>query len=179
MSFISSYLSITDSGATPTNLWYAEYSVDGGNNTGWNINTSNIIFCNFLNIRDSLASPTLTWYANTSTDSGNNLNWIFVNYYEVNAADTATFTDTQDVIFGQFGSVSESTTLTDTQSTVVSFVPQIAELLTLTDSESAIAVYVPTVTETITLVDAQIQRGWIKIDNSQNPNWVDINNYQG
>lgn len=179
MSFISDYLNITDSDVAPTNLWYAENSVNGGNNTGWNINTGNIIFCNYLDIQDSIASPTLTWYANTSTDNGNNLDWIFVNYHEVDAPDNITFEDTQDVIRNQFGSVSESTTLNDTQSAAVAFVPQIAELLTLTDSESAIAVYVPTVTDTITLVDILVQRGWIKIDSSQNPNWVDINNYQG
>jgi hypothetical protein len=179
MSFISSYLSITDSAAAPTNLWYAENSVNGGNNTGWNINTGIIIFCNYLDIQDSVASPTLTWYANTSTDSGNNLDWIFVNYHEVDAPDTFTLTDEQDATRSQFGAVSESATLTDTQSTVVDFAPQIAELLTLTDSESATAVYAPAVTDTITLVDVPVQRGWIKIANSQNPNWSDINNYQG
>jgi hypothetical protein len=179
MSFIRSYLSITDSAASPTSLWYAENSVNGGNNTGWNINTGIIIFCNYLNIQDSVASPTLTWYANTSTDSGNNLDWIFVNYYEVDASDTITLTDIQDATRTQFGSISESISFTDTQSAIFDFAPQIAESLTLTDSESAIAVYVPTVADTITLVDAPVQRGWIKIVNSQNPNWVDINNYQG
>lgn len=94
-------------------------------------------------------------------------------------AETITLTDTRTGIRGQFGSVADSITLTNTQAAIAAFAPQIAELLTLTELISIQSNLVGYIAETIVFSDAPIQRGWVKIINSQNPNWTDINNYQG
>lgn len=94
-------------------------------------------------------------------------------------AEAITLADSQAGIRGQFGTTTESITLTNTQDVLVAFAPQIAELLALTELISVQSNLVGYTAETIVFTDTQIQRGWIKINNSQTPNWTSIDDSQG
>jgi len=93
-------------------------------------------------------------------------------------AESITVADAQAGIRGQFGTTAEAITFTNTQAALAAFAPQVAELLTLTELISIQSNLVGYTAETIVFTDTQIQRGWIKIINSQTPNWTNINDYQ-
>jgi hypothetical protein len=108
----------------------------------------------------------------------------------VTVAESVTPNDTQSTQVAFVITTAESVTLTDTQNVIVAFAPQVAELLTLIELISIQSNLVGYTAETIIFTDTRIQRGWIKINDSQNanwtnignnqtPGWVDINNYQG
>ena len=99
--------------------------------------------------------------------------------FNVSNANTTTFTDTQAGIRGQFAAVSDSTTLTNTQSAIAAFAPRVSELFILTELISAQRSVVGNISENIIFTDAQIQRGWIQINNSQTPGWTSIDDSQG
>ena len=146
------------------------------------INNSSGVFVggDYFSLRDTNATPANTMYAGRNTTNvSNNTGWVFAALFIDSVAESNALTDAQIGTRGQFDSVSDSITLTNTQSAIAAFAPQVAELLTLTELISVQSNWVGYTAETITLVDAQIQRGWVKINNSQNPNWVDVNNYQG
>jgi hypothetical protein len=79
-------------------------------------------------------------------------------FYGVNTADSATFTDSTSAQYA--------------------FGPTVAESLSAIDTIPANAIYNVVRVESLTLTDAPIGRGWFRIVDDQNPNWVQINNDQ-
>ena len=72
----------------------------------------------------------------------------------------------------------ETETVSDTQTTSVVFAGSIDEPQILVDAEVVLAEFVRLQNESFVLSDYQFLRGWIKINDNQNPNWVQINNNQ-
>jgi len=116
----------------------------------------------------------------------------------VDLADTATITDTSDAVKAIIGLSSDATTITDSVNTQTSYNVYIADTTTGTDTFAAVTGYgvafsdtatitdTPTVTATINVSVTGIQLYvyigsvlvWAVIDDSQNPNWQNINSAQ-
>jgi uncharacterized protein YjbI with pentapeptide repeats len=112
-------------------------------------------------------------------------------FFQVNAADTITFTDSQSAQANFVGAQAESLTLTTTQAAQANFVGAQAETATYTTTQAANVNFAPTVAETatftdtqagawgtyaqtdesLTLTDSQCAIGWFKINDNQNANW--------
>jgi hypothetical protein len=134
----------------------------------------------YLSYRDINATPASTISAGANSVSvSNNTGWLTTPVEFGTTAESITFADAQEGIRGQFGTTTESITLSDTQVSQVDFNSTNAESLTLTDAQSTQVSFALTNAEAITFTDAQIQRGWIRINDTQTPGWVNINNYQG
>jgi hypothetical protein len=115
-----------------------------------------------------------------------------------NLAETSTATDTIIVSAAFAGSTSESFTNTDaysglatfrtsvtetyliqdTPTATANFVSSVAEIGTYTDTLSATVTYNVFINDALVLADTIYVTGWIKINDSQNPNWVVVNNTQ-
>ena len=91
-----------------------------------------------------------------------------------------TMTVSEDMTGGFFYGVDTTDTATFTEVTTAQydFGPTVAETITAVDTVPATAIYRPLVPETMTLTDSQIGRGWFRIVDDQNPNWVQINDDQ-
>ncbi len=118
--------------------------------------------------------------------------------YPVNLADSLSLTNAQNVTslfittVAETMTVSESmtggffygvttadtATVTDATTAQYAFRPTVAETLTAVDTVPATAIYNVARIETVTLTDSQIGRGWFRVVDDQNPNWVVINNSQ-
>jgi hypothetical protein len=194
------YLSYQDTNATPANTISAgANSTSVSNNTGWlttpvvfgatsdsytlseteasqvsfaPINAESLTLANAQSTQVAFA-PT---NAETLTLADAQSSQVAIN---ISTPEAITFTDSTQGIRGQFGSVADATTLTNTQAAQAGFRPTQAESVTLTDTRTATAIFVGNDAETIVFTDARIQRGWIKINNSQTPNWTPIDDSQG
>ena len=116
----------------------------------------------------------------------------------VDFADTATITDTSDALKAIVGIRSDALTITDSVNTQVAYNVYIADTATGTDTFATVIGYgvafadnatitdTPTVTATINVSVTGIQLYvyiggvlvWAVIDDSQNPNWQNINSAQ-
>jgi hypothetical protein len=116
----------------------------------------------------------------------------------VDFADTATITDTSDALKAIIGVQADTGTITDSVNTQVNYNVYIADTATGTDTFATVIGYgvafadnatitdTPTVTATINVSVTGIQLYvyiggvlvWAVIDDSQNPNWQNINSAQ-
>lgn len=116
----------------------------------------------YLNIVNSAVSGGAAWYAGAnSVDSGGNSGWIFTAAppFTINAgiAETATSTDTPTVAPSEFNAgVANTVTGTDTIRQTSTYNIGVADSVTAT------------VTDSSSLL-------WVTVDDSQTPNWVQIN----
>ena len=113
-------------------------------------------------------------------------------------ADTATITDTTNVVLAQGGILVDSATMTDSVNTQVAYNVYVIDTATGTDTFSASLGYTVAFSDTATITDTPsvvasinvsvtgIQLNvyiggvlvWAVIDDSQNPNWQNINSAQ-
>jgi hypothetical protein len=86
----------------------------------------------------------------------------------------------EDMTGGFFYGVdtADTTTFTEETTAQTAFGPTVAETIVFSDVFPSTAVYRPTVAEAIVWIDSQIGRGWFRIVDDQNSNWVQINNDQ-
>ena len=69
-------------------------------------------------------------------------------------------------------------TITDAQSVLRAIFANLPESTTITEAESAIGLFYGLLAESSTIIDYQFGRGWIKVNDDQNPNWVQIDDSQ-
>ena len=73
---------------------------------------------------------------------------------------------------------SNTQTLTAAQSAIGLFYAILGEASTIAEAESAIGLFYGLLAESSTIIDYQFGRGWIKVNDDQNPNWVQIDDSQ-
>ena len=69
-------------------------------------------------------------------------------------------------------------TITEAMSVLRSIFASLPESITITEAESAIGLFYGLLAESSTIIDYQFGRGWIKVNDDQNPNWVQIDDNQ-
>lgn len=75
---VANYIQVQDSAGIPAYTWYAEDSVDLGNNINWIF--GDVIRVQYVNLIDSSAALPTFWFAlltEGNVNGGNNTNWIF------------------------------------------------------------------------------------------------------
>ena len=83
-------------------------------------------------------------------------------------------------IAGSFATaVTENFTSNDIRTISAGFVQAVAENTTIADINTTQSTFLDAIVENIYMLDSSIARGWIKINDTQNPNWTSINNFQG
>jgi hypothetical protein len=87
--------------------------------------------------------------------------------------------DANTNIFAYVASAVEDIQLDDSSFVLVDFVGSLTENINIADPTLQQTQFSGSVTEAIVVLDVAIQRGWIKINDSQNANWTDIDNTQG
>ena len=94
-------------------------------------------------------------------------------------AESSTITEdessTQDFPVSETGSTQ---TLTEAMSVLRAIFASLPESITISEAESAIGLFYGLLAESSTIIDYQFGRGWIKINDNQNPNWVQIDDSQ-
>lgn len=163
---------------TAGNLITINSSIAGTQATINNISGGPIV-TDYLSIQDSNATPATTMYAGrNSTNVSNNIGWVFATLFAVLVEESSTITDAENAQLAFALSTEESLTLTDEQSVQMDWSVSTTEFYGSTDSVPVTVIFVPSISEAITLIDELIQRGWIKINDNQNPNWGAISNNQ-
>jgi hypothetical protein len=114
-------------------------------------------------------------------------------------ADTQTITEVESALGTFFGLLADATTIDEAQSSTQDFpvsetdstqtiteamsvlraiFADLPESITITEDESALGVFYGLLAELSVITDYQFGRGWIKINDNQNPDWVQIDNSQ-
>ena len=79
-----------------------------------------------------------------------------------------------------FSSVVENAVYASTQAAQANFNGIALENCSVLDIVGTNAnIFNSSILENIVVVDGQIHRGWFKINDTQTPNWTQVNNYQG
>jgi hypothetical protein len=89
-----------------------------------------------------------------------------------------TVADILEMIRNSFFAVTENLSSDDSRSITAQFASAIAENINMADSSTQISTFNQSIIENMILLDFAIARGWIKINDTQNPNWVQIDNTQ-
>ena len=77
-----------------------------------------------------------------------------------------------------FGLLADTQTITEAESALATLFADLPESITITEAESAIGLFYGLLAESSTIIDYQFGRGWIKVNDDQNPNWVQIDDSQ-
>ena len=93
-------------------------------------------------------------------------------------AESSTITETERALSIFFGVRAESSTITEAESALRAIFASLPESITITEAESAIGLFYGLLAESSTIVDYQFGRGWIKINDTQNPNWAPVDDSQ-
>jgi hypothetical protein len=214
------YLYIEDSAATPPYWWAGNYSVNGGNNTGW------LFYANLALTENAAIADTESeqfFYTSTAVEgfttfdaqeTQTNFNAAIIEDSELVDIETTansvfnsaivepvTLFAIQTTANSVFNSaIVEPTTLADIQARNTTLFSSVVENAVYASTQAAQAnfnsialencsvldivgtnanIFNSSILENIVVVDGQIHRGWFKINDTQTPNWTQVNNYQG